>query len=57
MAYADYELGEQNFEIPSLQAHICQYSVTGRYVPVTRSRVLGIVTLQANFFGVPSVCL
>ena len=57
MADEDYELGEQNFEIPSIQAHMCLYHDTGIYVPVSRLSNAGLITIQAHFFGVPGVCL
>ena len=49
--------GTKKIEILSLQAYMCLYSVTSTYVPVTRARILGSITLQAHFFGVQSVCL
>ena len=36
---------------------MCLYRDTGKYVPVSRLSDAGIITIQAHFFGVPSVCL
>ena len=50
-----YELWEQNFEFPSLQAHLPQGP--WQMCLLRDYRVTDSTTLQAHIFGVPRVCL